>query len=127
MRLLFSFTPTPGPLAPLPLGPGLISHVCSARNCCDCEKIDLEILTDLQPALKVMVFGCRLYVCISLAPEGLDGFYSHSVSESPSVVGRCQVNMNILRVKIGVRQMSTSKHKIAIFSKTSPTILIKFQ
>jgi hypothetical protein len=47
----------------------------------------------------------HVWVCSSLAVEWLDGFYSYSIFKSVSVIGRCQMNMNIQAPKVGVFQM----------------------
>jgi hypothetical protein len=41
----------------------------------------------------------------SLVPERLDGFYSYSAFLSISVIGRCQVNVNIPALQIGAIHM----------------------
>jgi hypothetical protein len=68
-----------------------------------------------------MIFGMLsvcMYVCMydSLAPEVLDGIYSHSVSKDVSIRGRCPVNVNIPAQKIGPLKWAREL-KMAIFSK----------
>jgi hypothetical protein len=88
-------------------------------------KIYLEVLTELYD-FNTPEYGnsrfryttcrsvCRyVYMCIclelcmylSLAPEWLDGFYSYSVIKGLSILGGCQVNLNILDPKIRANQM----------------------
>jgi hypothetical protein len=86
---------------------------------CNCENMGQGILTALRvpnPLGKKQLFlECRLTVCLyiwmcaSLAPEWLDGFYLFSVFKMFSSTGRCPINMNILALEIGALQMSPSK------------------
>jgi hypothetical protein len=56
-----------------------------------------------------------------LAPERLDGFYSHSAFSKLSILGRCPANLNILTPALGW----TPKYKTRIFSKPVTTTLLK--
>jgi hypothetical protein len=83
------------------------------RKYCDDEKVDLEMLTNLQilstPEYDVVHFAIVscLSVCLYvyaytagmyalLSPKRFDGFYLYSVYKSLSIVARCPLNMNIL-------------------------------
>jgi hypothetical protein len=65
-------------------------------------------------------------MCPSLAPERMDLFYSYLVFKSSFITGWCPNNVSILAPEIRALHKSP-KNKMAIFSKTAPTILIKFQ
>jgi hypothetical protein len=64
-------------------------------------------------------------MCILLASEWLDGFYSHSVFKGIPIKGQFLVNLSIPATKIGVLQTG-SKSKIPIFFETA-LILITFE
>jgi hypothetical protein len=49
-------------------------------------------------------------MCASLRPELLDGFYSHSVFKSLSVIGWCLVNTNIVAPKTGALLSGPETH-----------------
>jgi hypothetical protein len=80
---------------------------CKARNYCDREKIDPEILMDSQvfnPSdYKTWLLVCCLAVCVCvclrarapLSSERLGGLYSYSTFKSSSIIGRCPVNLGI--------------------------------
>jgi hypothetical protein len=62
------------------------------RKCCDNEATDPEMLMNVQifilPGYEKVIFGklsVCMYVCVSLEPEQLHGYYSNLVSESLSV------------------------------------------
>jgi hypothetical protein len=65
-------------------------------------------------------------LCPSLAPEGLDGFYSYLVYKNLSIAGRGLVNITSLAKKIMDLQVGP-KVKWRFFSKTALSILTKFQ
>jgi hypothetical protein len=74
------------------------------------KEVQLEIMTDLHILgplnMKKYFPVCHLFVCIyvcmcaSLGPEWLDGFCSHTVFKSISVLGWCPVNIKILAQKL---------------------------
>jgi hypothetical protein len=45
--------------------------------------------------------GWMGWICVSLASERLEGFYSYSAFKSLSIIGRFPVNMNIPAPKTG--------------------------
>jgi hypothetical protein len=103
------------------------------RKCFDRETTTLQILTELRvfglPENEEVVFGISdicLGVCTSLTPEWLDGLYSYPTFKNLSVIGRCQVNMNILYLKIGDFQMGPPKKLNDGFSKTGLMVVITF-
>jgi hypothetical protein len=63
-----------------------------------------------------------MYVCIygraSPVPERLDGFYSHSVLNSLSMLGQCLKNLKVPTPKTGALQRAPEK-KNCDFLKTS--------
>jgi hypothetical protein len=66
------------------------------------------------------------WMCISLGPERLNGFYLNSVLKSFSIIDRLSVNMNIPAAKTGTLQRGP-QNKMATFPKTAATISIKRQ
>jgi hypothetical protein len=56
------------------------------------------------------------WMCTSVDPERLDGFYSYSVFESLSIIGRCLLNMNILVPKIRALKMGLEKQDSDFFN-----------
>jgi hypothetical protein len=81
------------------------------------KEIGFEILKDLQvlstPIAMKLFLECRLsdsvfkyvWMCASLAPQRLDKFYSYSILNSLSIIGRCSANVNILAPKIGILEI----------------------
>jgi hypothetical protein len=67
------------------------------------------------------------WIWISLATERSHNFYSNSVFRSLFVIGRCPMNMDFLSIEIEDLQIPPPPlhNKLAIFSKTAFTILIK--
>jgi hypothetical protein len=62
---------------------------------------------------------------VHLAPEQLDGFYSHSVLTHLCVTGRQPVNMNMKSLKIGTLHMGAKKN--AYYIESGSNDWIKFQ
>jgi hypothetical protein len=101
-----------------------------------------RIYTFLAPLnTKMRILECRLFVCMSmysyvctyawmcasLTPERLGGFYSYSIFKSLAIIGLCPgcpVNMNILALKPEAFCDGPQKNRMAISSKTALTILI---
>jgi hypothetical protein len=64
-------------------------------------------------------------MCVSLAPERLDGFYSRSAFKCSTIIGEHEYEHPVSKNNGPSR--GPLNNKIAIFSKTTLTILIKFQ
>jgi hypothetical protein len=83
---------------------------------CDRGKNRPRIMTDLQVfsplEYEKLHFGMLplclylyTWMCASLAPEGLVGFYYNLIFDSLSAIGRCLLNINILTPETGAFRM----------------------
>jgi hypothetical protein len=83
----------------------LLSHICSVTKYCECEKSDLEILTDLNifstpeygNVVSGMLFFC-LYVCLTSSQE-VGWIVCIFSIKSLFILGQFPLNMNILLKK----------------------------
>jgi hypothetical protein len=86
-------------------------YVINMRNYFDVDRIDPELLTDVQVsgpledqrvAFRMPFSAC---VCPSLVPEWLDGLHSYSAFKGLSIINGRPLNENILAPKTGTLQV----------------------